>query len=505
MFVRTPGKVFLIGAGPGDPGLITVRGAELLGRADIVFYDGLANEALLAHCKDGVQTICVGKHGHGGSWSQREIDDRIVEAAAAGKTVARLKGGDTAVFARTAEEVDRLNAENIQYEIVPGITAALAAGPYAGIPITHRDWASAVALVTGQMQPSDGNQEAEDTLDWPALAQFPGTLVLYMGARTAGYWSNQLIKAGKPASTPVALIRRCSWPDQQTLQCDLGSVASTLADSPQFTPPMICVVGQVIRVSKGMDWFSIRPWFGKRVWVTSPIATGKAIASKFEEQGAQTFLQPVMNIEPPEDWATIDPLILDAGTYDWIVFSSVHGVDGFFQRLKFLGKDGRLLAKAQLAAVGKGTAHAIGTYSMVCDVIPANQSITGIADLFEPNAMGKRFLMVRNPSGETIAMERLVACGADVQSVSVYRQAMQDSLPISIQKVLESNELDAVTATSRNIARRAAELLGPRKNQVTWLSLSPAITQQLQECGCDSIQTAAEPSFDCLAGLTQRG
>jgi len=501
MFIRTPGKVFLIGAGPGDPGLITVRGAELLGRADVVLYDGLANEALLAYSKSDAEKICVGKHGHGGSWSQREIDDCCVAAATSGKTVARLKGGDTAIFARTAEEVDRLIEEKLSYEIVPGITAALAAGPYAGIPITHRDWSSAVALITGQMQPADGSQEAEETLDWPALARFPGTLVLYMGAKTAGYWSSKLIEAGKSASTPVALIRRCSWPDQETIHCDLATVASTLAATPHFTPPMISVVGEVIRNSKSMDWFSIRPWFGKRVWVTSPIATGKLLARKLEERGAQSLVEPVMTIKPPDDWKPVDQMILEAGNYDWIVFSSVYGVDGFFERLKTLGKDGRLLGNAKLAAVGSATANAIAMHSMFCDMVPQTQGAEGIANLFEHNCKGKRFLFVRNLNGETVAMDRLRASSAEVQSLPVYQQVLQDSLPLSVRKLLELNKLDAVTATSKNIAKQAMQLLGPSRLKVTWLSLSNAISELLREHGCESVLTASEPSFEMLASL----
>ena len=501
MFDGPPGKVYLIGAGPGDPGLITVRGAELLGRADVILYDGLANEALLAYAKVGAEKICVGKHGHGGSWAQGTIDESIVKAAVSGKSVARLKGGDTAVFARTAEEVDRLIDEKIPYEIVPGITAALAAGPYAGIPITHRDWSSAVALVTGQMQPADGNQDAEETLDWPALAKFPGTLVLYMGAKTAGYWSGKLIEAGKPASTPVALIRRCSWNDQETLLCDLSTVASTLASSPHFTPPMISVIGEVIRMSKNMDWFSVRPWFGKKVWVTSPEATGNLLAKKLDEQGATTVTEPVMTIQPPDDWTLVDAMVLESGHFDWIVFSSVYGVEGFFSRLKTLGKDGRLLAGAKLAAVGSATANAIAMHSMVCDAVPKTQGAEGIANLFERNCRGKRFLFVRNPTGETFAMDRLHLAGAEVRSVPTYQQVLTHELPRPIRKLLDTNQLDAVTATSKNIAKQAMELLGPLKTKVTWLSLSPSISDLLKQHGCQKILTAPEPSFEQLALL----
>jgi uroporphyrinogen III methyltransferase/synthase len=309
------------------------------------------------------------------------------------------------------------------------------------------------------------------------------------------------MEAGKPASTPVALIRRCSWHDQETLLCDLSTVASTLAAAPNFTPPMISVVGEVIRMSKRMDWFSVRPWFGKRVWVTSPKATGNLLAKKLDEQGAMTVVEPVMTIQPPDDWAPVDAMILESGRFDWIVFSSVYGVDGFFARLKTLGKDGRLLSGAKIAAVGSATANAIAMHSMVCDVVPQAQGAEGIANLFEQNCRGKRFLFVRNPTGETIAMDRLRIAGAEVQSVSTYQQILKHELPSSVLKLLDTNQLDAVTATSKNIAKQAMELLGPSKTKVTWLSLSPSISDLLRQHGCEKILTAPEPSFEQLAAL----
>jgi uroporphyrin-III C-methyltransferase len=248
------GKVFLIGAGPGDAGLITVRGAQLIGRSDVVLYDGLVNESLLDYAPQHAIKICVGKHGHGGQWHQNQIDDEIVRHANQGKLVARLKGGDTAIFARTAEEIERLIQENIPYEVVPGITAALAASAFAGIPLTHRDWSSAVALVTGQMQYTDENSDNEESLDWKALAQFPGTLVMYMGVTTADHWSKKLIDSGMPPATPVAIIRRCSWPDQTVLRCELGSVATTIAATPGLRPPVTLVWQDHLGHEPWSDW-----------------------------------------------------------------------------------------------------------------------------------------------------------------------------------------------------------------------------------------------------------
>ncbi len=498
-----PAKVYLIGAGPGDPGLITVRGAELIGRADAILYDGLANDALLSYASNQAEKICVGKHGHGGMWGQSQIDDEVVRLAKMGKSVARLKGGDTAIFARTSEEVDRLVEEGIPYEIVPGITAALAASAFTGIPVTHRDWSSAVALITGRLQPADGSEDAEESLDWNALAKFPGTLVLYMGVTTARYWSSKLIEAGKPPSTPVAMIRRCSWPDQQVIRCDLETVAATIASIPGLRPPVISIVGDVIRMAKTLDWFSARPWFGKRIWVTSPVNTAGMLSKKFAEQGADVIQRPVMTIESPLDWQAVDATLQSLDQFDWIVFSSVYGVDGFFERLRVLGKDGRSLYCTQLAAVGSGTAAAIAKYSMHCDMVPQVSGADSLANLLVNHCMGKRFLFVRNPDGETAGMDRLTQAGAEVACLNIYRQVPVPSLPGEWILSLERGEIHAITATSKNIARQTVTLLGDLSRRQKWLSLSPSITAKLHELGCDHVRTAREPSFDAMVELAQ--
>jgi len=497
-----PAKVYLIGAGPGDPGLITVRGAELIGRADAILYDGLANEMLLNYASHHAEKICVGKHGHGGMWGQSQIDDEVVRLAKKGKTVARLKGGDTAIFARTAEEVDRLIEEGIPYEIVPGITAALAASAFAGIPLTHRDWSSAVAIVTGRLQPADGSEEAEESLDWNALARFPGTVVLYMGVTTAVHWSSKLLEAGKPATTPVALVRRCSWPDQQVIRSDLGSVAATIAAMPDLRPPIISIIGEVIQTAKTMDWFTSRRCFGKRIWVTSPEHASKILGQKFAELGADVIRMPVIAIAPPSDWRPVDAILQTMDQMDWIVFSSVYGVEGFFSRLRVLGKDGRSLHRCKLAAVGSGTAAAIAKESMHCDMVPQFSGADSLAELLVHQCERKRFLFVRNPDGETSAMDRLARAGAEVVTMDIYFQLKTPSLPTEWLGRLKSGEIHAITATSKNIATHTVALLGESSRDQKWLSLSPAITARLNDLGCENVETAREPSLDALVDLT---
>jgi uroporphyrinogen III methyltransferase / synthase len=496
-----PGKVYLIGAGPGDPGLLTVRGAELLGSADVVLYDGLINEALLQFARKEAIAICVGKHGHGGIWTQSQIDDETVRYAHQGKTVVRLKGGDTAIFARTAEEAERLADEKIPFEIVPGITAALAASAYAGIPMTHRDWSSAVAIVTGQLQHSDATGEIEDALDWEALARFPGTLVMYMGVTTADHWSRKLIEFGKPTTTPVALLRRCTWPDQQVVRCELGTVGATLEQTQPFRPPVIAIIGEVTRENHAMDWFGTRPWFGKNVWITNPSHTGLSLAKLFSERGANAIQSPVIDISPPESWLSVDAHLRVLNRFDVIVFSSAHGVQAFFERLVGVGSDARSFGKAKIAAVGKATKASLAKYFVHCDIVPNQAGASELADVLEKDCLGKRFLFVRNPDGETIAMDRLLAMGAIVESMEVYRQNPIGLLSPTIAEKLRADRLDAVTATSKNIAKQTLTLLGPQAIRLTWLSLAPSISEYLKSAGCTKVLTASSPDFASLVEL----
>ena len=239
------GKVFLVGAGPGDPGLITVRGAECLARADVVLYDYLASPLLLSHARPSTELICLGRHGQGRLMTQAEVNEAMVRPALAGLNLVRLKGGDPTIFARASEELAALEAAGVPYEIVPGVSAAQAASSHAGIPLTHRDHASCVALIAGQESP---DKRSEDLLDYAALAKFPGTLVFYMGVTTVADWSHALIENGKPAKTPVAIVRRCSFPDQETYFSTLGDVARVVAaDRETLRPPAVVIVGEVAR------------------------------------------------------------------------------------------------------------------------------------------------------------------------------------------------------------------------------------------------------------------
>ncbi len=404
---RTAGKVYLVGAGPGDPGLITWRGVECLRRADVVLYDYLVNPRILRHAAAGAELQSLGRHGGERIVPQAEINERLVELARAGRTVVRLKGGDPIVFGRLAEEVQALADAGIPFEIVPGITAALAAGSYAGIWLTHRDEASAVAFVTGHEQEG----KPGSTLDFAALAAFPGTLVFYMGVTTAPQWSAALIAAGKPADTPTAIVRRCSWPDQETIVTTLGLAAAELA-SRKSRPPAIVIVGPAAVANSMSDWFSARPLFGRRVLITRAADQAEVLEERLAELGAQCCLQPAIEILPPSDWSAVDAALANLPNFDWLVFSSANGVRFFLDRLLSRGGDLRRLGAVKIAAIGPSASQELARYHLHADVQPAEFRAEGLVAELASGARSQRFLLARASRGRDVLSESLTAAGA---------------------------------------------------------------------------------------------
>ncbi|MCU0711072.1 MAG: uroporphyrinogen-III C-methyltransferase [Pirellula sp.] len=496
--VKASGKVYLVGAGPGDEGLITWRGIEILAQADIVLYDGLINPRILRHANPMATLLCVGKHGHGGMWSQKEIDDETVRYAWEGKRVVRLKGGDTTVFARTAEEIERLVAEGIPFEVVPGITAALAVSAYTGIPLTHRDWASSVALVTGQLQVVDGDVLPEDTPNWSSIASFPGTLVIYMGMTTASVWSQMLVQYGRPSSTPVALVRRVSWHDQQTVRCTLGTVAQTLSQLRGFRPPVIAIVGEVAGAPLNMDWFAQRPLSGKRFLIASSESTATKLESLIREEGGSAILEPAMKIASPETWTQIDEAIDKLHGFDWVVFASPQGVDRFLQRMWDRGLDARAFQSSRIASVGESTALSLKRWGLASDCTPPTAGIEPLLSLMLPECRGKRYLFVRTATGKQAGLEALVAADALVESVDAYIQQPVDRWPESRLEDLANGEYQGILVTSQNIAVQAVRLMGKAAARQSWYCLSESIAEALRGLGCTEVFVAADASLGSL-------
>ena len=490
------GKVILVGAGPGDPELMTLRGVRCLQSADVVIYDYLVNPQILRHAPTGAELICLGRHGRSRIWSQSEINQQLVQLAKSGKTVVRLKGGDPAVFARGAEEIEVLAAHEIPFEVVPGITAALAAGSYAGIPITHRQLASAVALVTGQ---EDADKPHPD-LNYRALAEFPGTLVFYMGVTTAPKWTAALIDAGMPADTPAAIIRRCSLADQKTLRCTLSEVPDRLARPARIRPPAIVMVGPVAALSEDLCWFDRRPLFGTRVMVTRPIDQADALIQPLSDLGAEVLIQPAIEITPPDDWSDVDAALARLDQFDWLVFSSANGVRYLLNRLRTIGRDWRSLGQLKLAAIGPGTAAELSRYFLDADLQPHEFRAEALAASLADEARGKRFLLTRASRGREVLADQLQQAGAAVEQIVVYNSRDVAAPDEEIAQRLAAGQVDWVTVTSSAIARSLAAMFGDDLQQTRLASISPVTSDTLRGLG---LQPAAEATRYTMEGVIE--
>jgi uroporphyrinogen III methyltransferase/synthase len=492
--------IALVGAGPGAADLLTLRGWNWLQSADVVLYDGLVNPEILRLVSPTAACINVGKHGYSRIWKQAEIHQEMLRHYQAGKRVVRLKGGDPAVFARTAEELEFLAQHQIAAEIVPGITAALALPAYTGMPLTHRDHASAVALVTGQQA------ENSDELDWHALARFPGTLVLYMGVTTAANWSRQLLKAGKPANTPAALVRRVSWPDQQIIHTHLANVADELTPSHKLRPPVLVVVGEVAHqnhiasiVMPHLTTSSTTqlPLHGSTVIITRAESNNDRLSELLTQQGATVVHQPLIQIAP---LPLTDPLreslhIIEP--FSWIVFTSVHGVDCYFQLLEKLGLDARKFAKTKFACVGPATAEALKRWNILCDFLPPEHHAQSLAETL-PVQAACHVLWVRGTRSKDALRELLPGRCAALTELIVYESTDVLALSPQVEDLLEHSSGVWITLTSSAIARSASKLLGTHFPKLRSAALSPQIAIEATAAGADVIATAEQPSFESL-------
>ncbi len=419
----------------------------------------------------------------------------MVQAAFDGRVVVRLKGGDPDVFGRSVEETGALRAAGIPYETVPGVTAGLAVAGYAGIPLTHAEHASAIALVTGQ----ERRGKKEPHLDYGALADFPGTLVFYMGVTSAGQWSQALMQRGKPADTPVAVVHRCSWSDQQSFRCTLGTVADLIAQN-RLRPPAVIVVGEVAALAAETCWFTSRPLFGTRVLVTRPRDQAGDLAAPLGELGAEVLVQPAIEISPPANWDAVDRAIGRLEAYDWVVFSSANGVRMLLERLIETGGDVRRLGRTRLAAIGPGTAEALMLYRLRADRIPSSYRAESLAESLAGEARGTRFLLARASRGREVLAETMRAAGGLVDQVVVYESRDVKSPDPKIADALAAGEIDWVTVTSSAIARSLVRMFGDCLRKARLASISPITSSVLADLGFPPAAEASEFTVDGLVG-----
>jgi uroporphyrinogen III methyltransferase/synthase len=481
------GKVYLVGAGPGEPGLLTLRGAACLARADLVLYDYLVNPQILQHAPESAERVCLGRHGQGRIISQEEINARMIDAARRGMTVVRLKGGDPMLFARASEELEALAAAKIETEIVPGITAAAAVGGYTGIPLTHRDLASAVAFVTGQ----EVGGKAQPGIDFEGLARFPGTLVFYMGVTTAPFWSSELISAGKAPDTPTAIVRRLSWPDQRIFRTTLAEVAGVIA-SRHLRPPVLFVVGNVAGLPAATGWFETRPLHATTVLVTRPRGQAGQLVESLQDLGAEVLVEPVIQIGEPRDWGPMDRAISQIDEFDWLVFSSSNGVESFLNRLTTLGHDLRYLAGLRLAAMGPGTGESLRHYRLKADCQPRQFRAESLAESLVGQAAGQRFLVLRASRGRDVLTRTLADAGGRVDDVVAYESRDVPAVPRELVDRVAAGGVHWTTVTSSSIARSLVRLFGDSLRRTRLASISPITSSVLRESGYPPAVEAVE-------------
>ncbi len=492
------GIVYLIGAGPGDPGLITVKGRDCLRRADIVVYDYLANPALLRELPEHAERIYVGKKAGNHHRPQDQINELLIAKARAGKVVVRLKGGDPYIFGRGGEEALCLQQAGIPFEVVPGVTSGFAAGAYAGIPLTHRDYTTSLALVTGHENP----EKKMSSLDWEKLATGVGTLVFYMGMANLELISKELIAHGRPASTPVAVIRWATTPRQQTLVATLGDIVEKIAEA-QLKPPAIIVVGEVVSLRDKLRWFDRRPLFGKRILVTRTAEQAGAFSALLEAQGAETIACPVITIVPPETWAELDADIARLEETDYLVLTSANAVEAFFGRLHTSHKDARALHGVTVVAVGPKTAAAIEAKGVRPDLVPPDYRAEGVVELLKQQGVaGKRILYPRAELARELIPEALKAQGATVAAPLAYRTLAPEALDENIRTLLEQKGIDAVTFTSSSTVNNLLDLLGHDAvsllEGVAIVSIGPLTTATAEKRG---LKVTVEPQDSTLEAM----
>ena len=501
--------VFLVGAGPGHPGLLTLRAAECLAQADLVLYDRLVPTRFLDLAPPAARRVCVtelaGRHVERGSL----VHDTLIAAARQGRRVVRLKGGDPFVFGRGGEEAEALRQAGIPYEVVPGVTAGLAAAACAGIPLTHRDHASAVALVTGHENPA----KPESALDWSVLARFPGTLVIYMGIAHLPQLVHALVAHGKPADTPAAAVQWATTGAQRTVEAPLAGLPAAVQQA-ALAAPAIILVGPVVALRPRLAWFERRPLFGKRVLLTRPRHQADDLAHRLEQLGAVTCNLPLVDIREPADWAPADRALANLSRYGWLVFTSANGVHALVRRLRQTGRDLRALGPLRLAAIGPATADALRGYHLEADLVPPEYRSESLAAALAERAAGQRVLLARADRGRDLLRQELSAV-AEVDQVAVYAQVDTAEPDPDLLDSLRRGEIDYVTLTSSSIARAFARALdAPCRaridaGQVQLVSISPVTSAVVRELGLPVAAEAAEYTAagvaEALLVLAQRG
>ena len=493
------GIVYLVGAGPGDPGLITLKGADALRRADVVVYDRLSSPALLDLAPAGAKRVFMGKEPTTPGAFQEEINRTIAKAALEGKTVVRLKGGDPFVFGRGGEEVAALRAAGVRFEVVPGITSAIAVPAYAGVPVTQRGVASAFTVVTGSEDPS----KPESALDWDALARTPGTLVVLMGWKALPAIVEALLAAGRSPSEPVAVTQWGTLPKQRTVS---GTLADIIAKGNEagLTSPVVTVIGAVAGLREELRWFDTGPLFGTRVLVTRSRQQTSVLSRLLAAEGAEPVELPTIEIAPVEEFGPLDDALDRIGSYAWAVFTSTNGVEAAFDRLAEAGRDARWLGGVRVAAIGPATAAALAARGVTADYVPDTYTADAVAEGFGRFGMaGARVLLLRADIAPERLPEGLQRLGAEVECVAAYRTLKPAAAGERARELLGSGTIGAATFTSSSTVRNLVEALGGDTGLLEGVriaSIGPVTSATARELG---LRVDTEASEHTIPGLVR--
>lgn len=499
------GKVYLIGAGPGDPGLITLRGMRALALADVVLYDALAHPALLQHVRQGALLRNVGKRYGEDSFSQEAINQELVELARAGRVVARLKGGDPLLFARGAEEAEALARAKIPFEIIPGIPSPIGAAAYAGVSLTHRDLSSSVAFITGTESPG----KERTAHDWSKLATATQTLCVIMGMKRLSEITAALVAHGRRPETPAVVVQWGTWPKQRVLEATVADVAQRAAEA-NIANPAVVVIGEVAKLREHMRWFDELPLFGKRIVVTRPEHQAEETAREIRERGAEALVVPAISIGPPPDPALLERSLTLLDSYDVVAFTSANGVDRVMDALAGSRRDARAFGRALVAAIGPGTEGALARRGIVADVVAQDFRGEGLADSIldalsrrAGGAAKRRALLLRALVARDVLPDALRAAGVEVDVTAVYQTRPASHAAVeALASDLDARTIDAVTFTSSSTVSELCRALGPRAAELlgkTVVAVIGPITAETAQGHGLRVDVSAEPYT--LAGL----
>ncbi len=498
--MNAPGRVSLVGAGPGDPGLITVKALECIRRADVLVYDRLVNETLLRHAGSDCELVYVGKQPDNHVMSQSEINGLLAARAKTGKYVVRLKGGDPFIFGRGGEEAEALASESIPFDVVPGVSSASAAPAYAGIPLTHRDMSSSLAIVTGHEDPS----KPSSAVDWAKLATATDTLIILMGVANLPDIAQLLMEHGRSHDTPVALVRWGTTSNQETLEGTLSDIARRVAET-GFSAPAVIIVGDVVRLRDRLNWFDAWPLLGKRVLVTRSRKQASAISALLADKGAQVIELPALEVRQDQDNRNaIDAAIDRLAGYNWAVFTSVNGVECFLDALDSRDLNGSSLGHLKLAAIGPATAAALESRGLRVDLVPDEYVAETLVEHFkDKNIEGQRFLLPRAVGARAVLVKGLTALGAVVDEVPAYRAELPSQAAIDARYTLINEGVDIATFASSSTVRNLAHILNGTldslKNSCI-ACIGPVTADTAKELGLRVDVVASEHTIPGLVG-----